>query len=267
MNSDNSFYDVDKRVASAHRVLDGAAIVEPNRSLIRAYLSARHSEGIGPWQITKTLYHLLEIAKILERDFREAGHTDVARLVSALESCPYAAWTKSDYKLVVTRFYKWLRRTDDYPPEVRWIKARVIDAHRKLPEELLTRTEVDRMIQHAVFGRDRALILALFESGCRVGEIGQLRIRHLQFDLHGARLIVRGKTGMRRIRVVKAARLLRKWIDIHPLKDDPDSPLWIGLRGMNKHRILTRDAIARVLERAARRAGIKKRVHPHLFRH
>jgi hypothetical protein len=67
--------------------------------------------------------------------------------------------------------------------------------------------------------------------------------------------------------VVRAAPLLRQWLEVHPFKDEPDAPLWIGLRGMNKHRILTRDAIARVLERAARRAEIKKRIHPHLFRH
>ena len=188
-------------------------------------------------------------------------------MIGVIESRPYAAWTKADYRLFCKRFYRWLRGTEDYPAEVRWIKARVEGVHRKVPEELLTDTEVQRMVERADFGRDRALILALYESGCRIGEIGQLLIRHVQFDLHGAILIVSGKTGMRRIRIVKAVRLLQKWLAVHPLREEPDAPLWIGLRGRNRYRFLTRDAIARILERAARRADIKKRVHPHLFRH
>lgn len=72
------------------------------------------------------------------------------------------------------RFYRWLRQTEEYPPEVKWIKPRVADANRKLPEELLTAAEIQEMIQKADIGRDRALIGVLHESGCRVGEIGQL---------------------------------------------------------------------------------------------
>ncbi len=60
---------------------------------------------------------------------------------------------------------------------------------------------------------------------------------------------------------------VREWLNDHPGRDNSDSPLWIGLRGRNRHRILTRDAVARVLERTARRTSISKHVHPHLSRH
>jgi len=204
---------------------------------------------------------------MLRRDFQEATRDDLASVMATIEERPFTAWTKSDYKVMCRRFYRWLRGTDEYPPEVRWIKPGVIAAHRKLPEALLTETDVRGMTQQADFGRDRALIVSLYESGCRVGEIGQLKIRHVEFDQHGARLIVRGKTGMRRVRVVRAASLLHKWLEVHPHRDNPDAPLWVGVRGQNRHRIMTRDAIARVLSRSALRAGIKKQIHPHLFRH
>jgi len=263
----NGFYDCDKRLRTALRVLEEAPITERNRTLIKDYVAARRSDGVGVWQVIKTLYHVLELAKILSRDFHVAERDDIARMIATIEGRPYSAWTKSDYRVMCKRFYRWLRQTEDYPPEVRWIKCRVVEAKRKLPEELLTATEVQRMIQHADLGRDRALIGALYETGCRVGEIGQLLLRHVEFDAHGARVIVTGKTGMRRVRVVRCVAHLRKWLDRHPLAGNPDAPLWVGLRGKNRQRIMTRDAIARVLERAARAAGIKKRIHPHLFRH
>ena len=267
MASDHGFYDCDKRLVTALRVLQEAPIHDSNRALVEKYLAARQSDGIGTWQIIKLLYHLVEMAKILANDFNAATRDDIARLVSTIESRPYTAWTKSDYKTILKRFYRWLAGGEDYPPEVRWIKPRIVGAKRKLPEELLTEAEINRMMHAADFGRDRALILALYESGCRVGEIGQLSIRHVEFDEHGVRLIVRGKTGMRRVRVVRAASYLRKWLEVHPRADDPDSPLWLQLRGKSRGGIMTRDAIARVLERAAKRARIRKRIHPHLFRH
>jgi len=267
MASTDGFYDFDKRLRTALRVLAEAPIGNANRSTIQSYLDARRSEGNGTWQIIKTLYHLVEIAKMLQCDFREATRDDLARVTATIEARPFAAWTKNDYKVACRRFYRWLRGTEEYPPEVRWIKPGITGANRKLPEELLTETEVLQMAHQADIGRDRALIVSLYESGCRVGEIGQLKIRHIEFDQHGARLIVRGKTGMRRVRVVRAASLIRKWLEVHPLRENPDAPLWVGVRGQNRQRIMTRDAIARMLSRAAVRAGIKKRIHPHLFRH
>jgi integrase len=123
------------------------------------------------------------------------------------------------------------------------------------------------MVGSATLSRDRALILTLFESGCRIGEIGQLRIRSVEFDEHGAKLIVTGKTGMRRIRIVRAAPLIQEWLNEHPRRNDVGAPLWIGLGFRNRNKVMTRDAIARVLERTAVKAGIRKHIHPHLFRH
>lgn len=261
------FYDVEKRLLTARRILAAAPIDDQNRAAINDYLVSRQNDGIGQWQILKSLYTLLELARILRTPFQEASRDDIGRLIGTIEARPYRAWTKSDYRVICKRFYRWLRGTEEYPPEVRWIKCSFGNAQRKLPEELLTADEIQRMVRLADTSRDRALILALFESGCRIGEIGQLRIRNVEFDQHGAKLIVTGKTGMRRIRVVRAAELIKEWLIDHPRNGDPDSPLWVGLRGSNRNRVLTRDAIARVLERTARRAGISKHIHPHLFRH
>ena len=35
----------------------------------------------------------------------------------------YSEWTKRDYKIVIKRFLKWIRKSEDYPDEVKWIRA------------------------------------------------------------------------------------------------------------------------------------------------
>ena len=56
--------------------------------------------------------------------FEEATKDDIVELIAKIERRNYAEWTKHDYKVILRKFYKWLRGTDDYPPEVRWIKVK-----------------------------------------------------------------------------------------------------------------------------------------------
>ena len=69
----------------------------------------------------------------------------------------------------------------------------------KLPEELLSREDIDLLIKSARSLRDRALISVMYESGARIGELVTLQLKHISFDEYGAVLIVSGKTGMRRV--------------------------------------------------------------------
>ena len=107
----------------------------------------------------------------------------------------------------------------------------------------------------------------LYESGCRIGEILSLMIRNVEFDEYGCVLLVDGKTGQRRVRVIASAPKLASWIDNHPLRDQPDAPLWVNLGAKNRRRALTYGGAKSILKEIVDRAGIKKRVYPHLFRH
>ena len=87
---------------------------------------------------------------------------------------------------------------------------------RILPEELLTQDDVKALVDATERSRDRALILTLYETGGRIGEVLSLRIRNVQFDEYGAVLIVGGKTGMRRVRIVASSPALAGWLRDHP---------------------------------------------------
>lgn len=184
----------------------------------------------------------------------------------AREEKDYSEWTKHDYKLILKIFFRWLRKTEDYPEEVRWIKTRIKN-NNLLPEEVLTEDEIKKMAECAFNLRDRALILVLYESGCRIGEILSLRVRNVQFDDHGAVLLVSGKTGDRRVRVIASAPKLSSWIENHPLGEDINAPLWVSFSTRNKHQNLSYAATKLMLKKVGKKAGVKKRIYPHLFRY
>ena len=95
------------------------------------------------------------------------------------------------------------------------------------------------MVECATNLRDKALILVLYEPGCRIGEILSLRIRNVQSDEYGAVLIVSGKTGDRRVSIISSSPKLSLWIENHPLKEDLDAPLWVSFSTRNKHKNLS----------------------------
>ena len=124
------------------------------------------------------------------------------------------------------------------------------------------------MIKVADHPRDKAMVALLYESGFRIEELLTLCIKNIRFDEYGAKIMVRqGKTGMRLIRIVASVPFLSTWIENHPLSDNPDAPLWIGIGTRNKNKCMCYDNAWYLLKKLLKRAGIKKRVHPHLFRH
>jgi site-specific recombinase XerD/ribosomal protein L40E len=239
---------------------------EENKLEILRFYHDCVAEGLSQARIIKYIVTLRRIANILAKPFSQVTKEDIASFVERIESASYSNWTKRDYKIVLKKFFKWFRKTEDYPEEVKWIKAKIKN-NSLLPEELLCEEDINKLVEASHHPRDKALIQVLYESGCRIGELLSLKIRNVQFDVYGAVLLVNGKTGQRRVRIVASSPALATWINNHPLRENPDSPLWIGLATRNRNKVLTYTGAKELLKRIAKKAGIKKRIYPHLFRH
>ena len=126
---------------------------------------------------------------------------------------------------------------------------------------VLTREEVAQLLDAALPGRDRTILQILYACGLRLRELLALHVS----DIDSARMVLRvrhGK-GSKERHVPLPARLLEQlrayWRQYRPhtylfpgLK--PDMPLHDG-------------TVQRLCKRAARRASLNKRVHPHTLRH
>lgn len=111
--------------------------------------------------------------------------------------------------------------------------------------------------------RDRAIIATLAYAGPRNGEIRSLSRAEFRDDL----LLIRGgaKYGSQRnvsIHPELAPKLLR-WLQVAP-----ESPfLFCTLREPLRGEQLSEQQLIRIVRKAARLAGLQRRVYPHLFRH
>jgi site-specific recombinase XerD len=259
-------YDYDRRIATILERINNSQIDKNNKVLILDFYSELLTRGLSKGRVFKYLYTLHNIAKILKKPFAKTTKNDIAELIRELEGRNYAGWTKHDYKVVLKVFFRWLKKSEEYPDEVKWVKTTVRN-HNTLPEEVLTEDDVRKLVESATNLRDKAFILVLYESGCRIGEILTLRIRNVRFDDYGAILIVSGKTGDRRVRIIASAPKLAQWLENHPLKNKPEAPLWVVIGTRNRGAMLSYAAAKATLKKTAKRAGLKKRIYPHLFRH
>lgn len=112
--------------------------------------------------------------------------------------------------------------------------------------------------------RDRALILLLADSGCRVGGLVGLEVEDV--DLERCRMLLKEKGGKLRqgffSDLTKLA--LVAWLAVRPA--DRGDRLFVSL-GTRSDGHLTDQGVREMLKRLKRRAGVKGPVNPHSFRH
>lgn len=225
------------------------------------------SRGLSTERMLVYVHRLYPLAKMLGKPFKQATKTDIEGIVAQIQQREdISDATKGIYRVTLKKFYKWLEGNDEfYPEKVRWIKSRA-GSKKMLPEDLLTKEDVEKMMDASENSRDKALLAVLYESGCRIGEIASLQIKNISFDQYGATLIVSGKTGMRRVRIISSVHYLTIWLEQHPGKQNPDAYLWIKLT-RHKGNPMDYSTIRTQVSKLADKADIKKRANLHGFRH
>ena len=177
--------------------------------------------------------------------------------------------TQNYYLIALRVFLKYLMKRN-----ISSMHADQIDL-AKVPErslDLISPNELERLLNAPEGGdlktlRDRAILHLLFSTGLRVSELCSL---NNDIDLRADELSVRGKGG--KVRVVflseEAKKIIQEYLKV---RKDMDEALFIQLsskktKGEDTMR-LSRRGIGRIVKQYAIKAGISKKVTPHVIRH
>lgn len=255
-------YDFDYELENVKNRI-GCLEEEENEELILKFIKQLFAEGLSKPRIVKYANHLKVLAEKFGKSFLEVDKEDITTFLSNLEQSDYSTYTKKDYKVVLKRFFRFLEKGE----LVKDVKTTIKENRKKLPGDILTKAEVLKMIEAADHPRNKVIIAILYEGGLRIGELASLMIKNVVFDEYGAMLRVRGKTGERVVRVVSSASLIATWLEMHPRRKDKEAPLWVNLSSNYKKEGITYQGIRQNLKRIAEKAGVKKNITPHIFRH
>ena len=236
-------------------------------------------EGISQGRQYAYITRLRRIASMIPDKFLDPSDRDIKKVVSEIKNTKIK-WGHSEehlptenglqaYLVTLKRFYKWhLGKNKSYPECVEWIKIGNAHPSRQVrPESLITQEEVNQLIEASKNSRDKAIFSTLYDSGVRLGELLSLRIKDIKFDDYGVLLSVTGKTGPRQVRVVgNSVPYLRQWLNVHPVKSKQDAPVFCNIDRLKGNELTEHDVYS-MIKKVSYRAGIKRRIHPHLFRH
>jgi integrase/recombinase XerD len=134
---------------------------------------------------------------------------------------------------------------------------------RHLPT-ILSREEVAQLLHAARTPGERILLMALYASGARNAELTHLKVS----DIDSQRMVVhiRGGKGRKDRDVMLSPKLLvalrTHWRYYHR-----KSSTWLFPSNYRKDRPIDTKTVWYACQKAAQRAGIQKRVYPHLLRH
>ena len=142
---------------------------------------------------------------------------------------------------------------------------------RSLPD-FLSVAEINLIVQAIDLSkpegeRNRAILETMYSCGLRVSELVNLRISSLYPDLGFIKVI--GKGDKERLvpignTALKFIKIYREQVRVHAeIKKGNEDILFLNRRGSG----LTRQMIFIILKELVRKAGIKKTVSPHTFRH
>lgn len=172
--------------------------------------------------------------------------------------------TQNYYLIALRAFLKYLARQEikSLSPE-RIELAKV--SERSL--DLITHLELSRLLESPNGNdvkdlRDKAILELLFSTGLRVSELCSLTS---DIDLHSDELSVRGKGGKVRVVFISddAKNAVKKYLLARKNMSDA---LFVQVNNKNTS-ALTRRSIERIVKIHAIKAGISKKVTPHVMRH
>ncbi|PKG31120.1 tyrosine-type recombinase/integrase, partial [Methanoregula sp.] len=271
--SAQKYYGYAKNIIA--RGLEEKRITDDDAKLIQEYVGEIAStSSISAGRVFK-LTSILTNWREYIRPYRSNTISDVYRGINVLrdarkkDGAPLTQNTRADYVKFLKRFYLWLienKFSEIEEKKIRKITPPSPNLMTKTAEQLLTGEEIEAMLKKCRTSRDRALISMLYEGGFRISELGTLRWKQVKVNEWNVAINVNGKTEKTRyIPLVMSKSYLAQWGNEYPggaasgesfvfLTDGKNIPL--QYRG-----------IAKQLAIIAKRAGIKKHITTHIFRH
>jgi integrase/recombinase XerD len=212
--------------------------------LRRVLLGYCEREGIEPTDLTKR--HL-------------------ERLSSDLLAAGRARQSVKTYMSAINRFLAWCHEEG----ELARIRGPQPTVERRLLD-VLSREEIQSLEMAAVTERDKLIVRVLADTGIRVGELRRLRLSDLVVQGRERYLRVRGKAAKERLVPIVPGLHLR--LDRFARRERPecgtDRLFVTQIRGRSgDHDPISEESVQHLVRLLGRKAGLKKSVHPHLFRH
>jgi len=225
----------------------------------------------SPYTRDVRLRCLMNMAIEIGKTFKQMTKKDIEHYfyrLSTDQKIKVKPYTQETKRAIIVIFFKWLYGVDDKyrkPDVVKGLKHDPKAYDKNIdPSDLLTDKEVKQIVEVCDNPRDKALIMGLYDAGCRISELLSSNIEHVIFEGDSCFIYLpQSKTKPRRVGLLFAVPHIKNWLENHPFRNNKKAPLFISFTGKR----LGSDSTLYILKKLAKRAGINKKINNHHFRH
>ena len=250
-----------RQVLEAYRITwaeTGGALALRER--IESFLAAKRIDGLSQKTLKDYGLVLRSFARYADKPPEEITADDVRRYLAGLSERGLKDGSIVTHANTLRSFFAWLELEDVIGKSpMRRIRSRSVD--RTASRRPLTDEELHRLRKGCRNIRDQALVEFLSSSGCRLSEAAGIRAEQVDWKQRSVRVLGKG----RKIRTVffsfRAGQLLREYLS----QREGGDALFAAVRAPWSP--LTPGGIEKALARIGQRAGLERRVHPHILRH
>ena len=259
---------IDYWMGKIYSVLD-----EEDKNDVLKFVEIMQEKDQSILTITRCISIIIQIRKQIDKPLSKVAKDDIKLIFQWMDNKRYKVETLEKYRAVLKKFYKMVYGNNEYYPDcVKWFSVNVgkdkKSTERRLDiAEYLEEEEISILIENTPTLQKKAFLACLYESGSRPEEYLRLTNLDCRFDTNGAILILRGKTGERRVRIVSFAKLLQQWLEVHPLKHQKQYSLWISQATNYNNQPLGLRGAQKIIEEALVKAKLDKHKRLYLLRH
>lgn len=206
------------------------------------------------------------LGRTIRKPFGEFTKDDLKGYLLRMQLGKYKEGTINEHKVKIKSFFSFLFGKDN-PEQVSWIQISQPPIEAFPQDKCIKKSEILAMARSADNARDAAIVAVLYESAARVSEFLSMTTGHIIAHQHGLKIKVpKTKTKERAVPLIDSVPFLQQWLNNHPKRNLENAPLFCSLE-KNFGGRMSAQHVGRILKTLAARAGIQKRIYPHLLRH
>ena len=251
-------------------------MTEAEYGVLEKYEVEMVTEALADTTRRKNLAMIWSLTKLLQGNWLMLNQDDIDSLVVEIMQTygknGKESPTSYDNKRFLKVWYRFVKLGSRHqelvgdPEETKRIRGKNV-VPKMTDMDMIPREEIKRVIDCCTTLRDKALIDFTWDSGKRIGEVLNIRIRDIQVTKNGYLIKADGKSGVSSFLVLECLPTLAAWLEGHPYSDDPEAWLFPNEKHIWKGNRLAYNAARQMLLRAVKESGVRRRIYFGLMRH
>lgn len=269
-------------MSACEKVINASSLLKQQEKTLNGYLTYLLNTVGKVTTIRNNIYIVVRFAIEVRKPFEDVNKEDIEQYFGKLArgqtsnkrsvteyNKPASAGYLNTTQINLKRFFKVVGNAE----ASNCITIKKYQQEKKTSDMMLTAEDILKLIEcsggyksHAMAIRNKCIIAVIYEGALRRSEARNIKLKDIEDCIDYVKIKVNGKTGIRRVILIKSLPYIRNWLNEHAFKNEPNCHFFINLGKKIGSRI-GEGGVHKIIIDAAKRAKINKKITSHILRH